>query len=106
MSAPNRLVDVERFDRMLRWGAIGIALSLVGAGDVCVSGANRAQQFRPGPGAPIHQSDPGAFMEDGSGFLTPPRCACGWEFGPVPDMETFVDVLMAHAAEEAERGSR
>jgi hypothetical protein len=31
MSAPNRLVDVERFDRMLRWGAIGIALSLVGA---------------------------------------------------------------------------
>jgi hypothetical protein len=46
----------------------------------------------------IHQSD--GIGEDDDGFFTP-RCTCGWRWGPCPDLETLVDVLMDHAAERA-----
>lgn len=39
-----------------------------------------------------------ASYEDDDGWIIV-RCTCGWEFGPVPDHEIEVDVLMEHAAE-------
>lgn len=44
----------------------------------------------------LHQSDWQEEEEDG--WLIP-QCTCGWRFGPVPDLETLVDVLMDHAYE-------
>lgn len=29
------------------------------------------------------------------------RCVCGWEQGPLPDIDTVVDALMSHAADAA-----
>lgn len=54
-----------------------------------------------------HMSAESAFEKDGTGFYVP-TCACGWAFGPVPDLETLVDVLMQHAYEAAvgEGGTR
>lgn len=43
----------------------------------------------------IHQLDSES-LEPVDGWLFP-RCSCSWSFGPVPDMETFIDVLMEHA---------
>lgn len=48
----------------------------------------------------LHQSDPVCFEADAEGWYTA-RCECGWSFGPLPDVETMVDALMAHAAEMA-----
>jgi hypothetical protein len=39
-------------------------------------------------------------LQPADGWLFP-RCRCGWSFGPVPDMETFIDCLMAHAFDSA-----
>lgn len=36
------------------------------------------------------------FDESEDGWIVP-TCTCGWTFGPVPDREIAVDVLMAHA---------
>lgn len=44
-----------------------------------------------------HTSD---CYEDDDGWLIV-RCTCGFLFGPVPDNETAMDVLMEHAAEAA-----
>lgn len=49
-----------------------------------------------------HVSDESSFEEDEIGFYVP-ACSCGWKFGPVPDVETVVDVLMGHAYEEGAR---
>lgn len=50
-------------------------------------------------GSVHHQVDVAALEEDDDGFWHPP-CECGWRFAPVPDLEVFVDVLMAHAFHE------
>ena len=35
-------------------------------------------------------------LEDEKGWFTA-RCTCRWSFGPLPDVETLIDVLMEHA---------
>lgn len=47
----------------------------------------------------IHITDEGIEKLD-DGFLTA-DCRCGWHLHPVPDLETAVDALMEHAANEA-----
>lgn len=47
-------------------------------------------------GSSTHLSDPRTFDESDDGFFTA-LCYCGWERGPLPDIETMVDALMEHA---------
>lgn len=39
---------------------------------------------------------------DNDGWYNP-TCSCGFTFGPVPDVETAVDVLMEHAYDAGTR---
>ena len=44
-----------------------------------------------------HVSESGTLEPKGDGWFEA-RCMCGFRFGPLPDTETVVDVLMEHAA--------
>jgi hypothetical protein len=47
-----------------------------------------------------HQAKDGTLHPDSAGWYTA-RCTCGFKWGPAPDAEIVVDVLMSHAAEKA-----
>lgn len=48
----------------------------------------------------IHMSHAETLLSDDDGWHQA-RCTCGWAQGPLPDLETVVDVLMQHAREMA-----
>lgn len=43
-----------------------------------------------------HQFDPECLEATDDGFFEA-RCGCGFSFGPAPDIQIVIDVLMAHA---------
>lgn len=43
-----------------------------------------------------HQSQSGTLEPNEDGWYTA-RCGCGFTFGPAPDQEVVLDVLMEHA---------
>lgn len=46
----------------------------------------------------FHRLADECLISDDHGFFVP-RCTCGWAFGPVPDVEILIDVLIEHAAD-------
>lgn len=53
----------------------------------------------------LHQSDGSSFERNDDGFYVA-RCDCGYEMGPLPDVETVTDVLMSHAFQAGWDGAR